>query len=135
MTEQKQVEQHDEELLTLGLIIAKVAHQVNKSFCESIGDTSQVDWDDAPDWQKESVINGVGFNLANPKAKPEDTHKNWMAQKTADGWVYGKVKDPELKMHPCMVPYNQLPVEQRSKDHIFKAVVLELGAVFGLVTQ
>jgi len=30
--------------------IAKVAYQVNKAYCESLGDTSQVNWDDCPEW-------------------------------------------------------------------------------------
>ena len=32
--------------------IARVAHQVNKAYCEALGDTSQPDWENAPDWQK-----------------------------------------------------------------------------------
>ena len=32
--------------------IAKTCHEVNKAFCESIGDASQPSWNDAPQWQK-----------------------------------------------------------------------------------
>jgi hypothetical protein len=46
-----------------------------------------------------------------------------MADKEADGWKHGPVKDPEKKEHPCMVPYGQLPAEQRAKDYLFIAVV------------
>ena len=46
-----------------------------------------------------------------------------MMQKTAEGWSWGPVKDPERKQHPCMVPYDQLPQEQRAKDYIFRAIV------------
>ena len=41
-----------------------------------------------------------------------------MADKVRDGWVYGEVKDGVKKTHPCLVPYNQLSVEQRSKDSL-----------------
>lgn len=103
--------------------IARVAHEVNRAYCESLGDISQPSWDDAPEWQKESATNGVAFHFHNPTATPSDSHKNWLAQKVADGWRYGTVKDPVAKTHPCMVDYDRLPQEQRSKDFLFRAVV------------
>lgn len=107
--------------------IARVAHEVNREYCMSLGDDSQPKWEDAPEWQKQSAINGVEFHIANPDAGPEASHENWRKQKEADGWVYGEFKDPELKEHPCMVPFHELPVEQRSKDFIFRAVVHALA--------
>lgn len=106
--------------------IAKVAHELNKAYCESIGDISQPEWDDAPEWQKESAIKEVEFHLDNPDASPSASHESWLKQKQEDGWKYGEVKDAEKKEHPCFVPYEQLPVEQRSKDYIFRQVVHSL---------
>ena len=103
--------------------IAKTCHEVNRAYCSSIGDNSQPAWEDAPEWQKESAKNGVKFHLGNPNSKPSDSHENWMAEKEKDGWKYGPVKNPEIKEHPCMVPYEQLPVEQQTKDALFIAVV------------
>lgn len=102
--------------------IAKICHQVNKAYCESIGDYSQPDWKDAPEWQKNSAINGVEYHIDND-VTPEGSHANWLKVKEQDGWVYGPVKDPEKKEHPCMVPYNELPKEQQTKDALFKSVV------------
>ena len=102
--------------------VAKVCHNVNRAYCQSIGDDSQPLWEDAPEWQKESAINGVDFHMSND-VSPEQSHENWMKEKEEDGWVWGKLKDPERKVHPCMVPYNELPKEQRTKDYLFKAVV------------
>lgn len=103
--------------------IARVAHQINKAYCEALGDTSQPDWEDAPDWQKESAIKGVEFHIANPDAGPEASHESWLAQKEKDGWTYGTIKDPEKKEHPCFVAFNHLPKEQQAKDFLFRAVV------------
>jgi hypothetical protein len=102
--------------------IARLCHKVNKEYCESQGDHSQPEWEDAPEWQKESAINGVVYHLHNENTTPEDSHISWLAEKEKDGWVYGVDKSAQRKTHPCMVPYDQLPVEQRSKDHIFKAI-------------
>jgi hypothetical protein len=101
--------------------IAELCHNVNKAYCESLGDHSQPSWDTAPEWIKESAINGVEFHL-NSNATPEESHINWLRTKEADGWVYGPVKDPIKKEHPCMVPYDRLPQEQRSKDYLFTAI-------------
>lgn len=102
--------------------IARIAHQVNKAYCESLGDFSQVDWEDAPEWQRQSVKNGVLFHLQ-VEAGPQGSHENWMAEKIADGWKYGPVKDVDKKEHPCMVPFHELPKEQQAKDYIFRAIV------------
>jgi len=99
-----------------------MTHQVNKVYCESTGDMSQPDWYSAPKWQRDSAIAGVEFHLAEPRT-PEESHESWLAHKEADGWVYGDVKDPEKKEHPCMRPYSELPEEQRAKDHLFGGIV------------
>jgi len=102
--------------------VAKVCHNVNRAFCRTIGDNSQSTWKEAPEWQKESAINGVDYHMSND-VTPEKSHENWMKEKEENGWVYGEVKDPNKKEHPCMVPYEELPAEQRTKDHLFKSVV------------
>ncbi len=107
--------------------IAIVCHEANRAYCAVNGDLSQPIWDDAPDWQRESALLGVQHALDNPEARPEDSHKSWLAQKEADGWTYGEVKDPEAKTHPCFVPYEELPAEQQLKDKLFLAVARALG--------
>lgn len=103
--------------------IARVCHEVNRAYCSALGDDSQLAWEDAPNWQRRSAINGVEYMLANPAAKPSDSHESWLAEKAAEGWTYGPVKDPSKKEHPCFVPFDQLPLDQKVKDHLFQAVV------------
>ena len=103
--------------------IARVAHELNMSYCQSLGDYTQLPWEQAPEWQQKSAIAGVEFHLANPNATPKDSHDSWMKEKKDDGWVWGEIKDYEAKTHPCMVPYDELPQEQRSKDFIFRGTV------------
>ena len=103
--------------------IARVCHEVNRAYCQALGDNSQPLWEEAPEWMKSSAINGVNLHLGNPNAGPEASHESWMAEKIATGWSYGPVKNADDKEHPCMVPFAQLPVEQQAKDYIFRAVV------------
>lgn len=103
------------------ILIASVCHEANRAYCLTQGDTSQLPWTEAPEWQRESAI--VGVQKALEGATPEQLHESWSAQKVADGWVYGDVKDADAKTHPCLVPYDQLPTEQQRKDALFGAVV------------
>jgi hypothetical protein len=110
--------------------IAEVCYEVNKAYCESMGDMSQLSWEEAPDWQKESALNGVIFHLENPTAPASASHDNWLKEKVETGWVYGTVKDPEAKTHPCMVAFDQLPKEQQVKDFLFKSTVHTMNKIF-----
>lgn len=108
------------------LQIAQVAHEINKAYCEALGDMSQKPWDDAEPWQKSSALAGVAFCLENPDAPASSNHDSWLKQKEEEGWKYGPVKDAEKKEHPCFMPYQSLPLEQQAKDHLFKQVVTSL---------
>ena len=109
--------------------IAKIAHEINRAYCASIGDDSQPSWENAPEWQRVSAINGVRFHSENPNATPEASRNNWLKEKAGAGWKYGEVKDPEAKTHPCFLPYSELPQEQRSKDYLFHQVCHSLFEV------
>ena len=106
--------------------VAKIAHEINRAYCSAIGDDSQPTWEDAPDWQKESAILGVNFHIKVNNASPSASHDAWLEAKEKDGWKYGPVKDPVKKEHPCFVPYDELPLEQRVKDYLFKQTVESL---------
>jgi hypothetical protein len=106
--------------------IARVCHNTNKALCEAYGDFSQVDWDKAEPWQKDSAITGVKFVINNLDAPVSATHDSWLTDKEKAGWKYGPIKDPVKKEHPCMVPYDQLPIDQKIKDYVFGAIVRSL---------
>jgi len=107
--------------------IAKVCHEANRAYYLTIGDRSQLPWEGAPEWQKDSAKKGVMFHLEHLQTAvsvpPSASHDSWLAQKRAEGWKYGPTKDPEKKEHPQFLPYNELPAEQRMKDYLFGAIV------------
>lgn len=108
-------------------VIAAITHEVNRQYCARFGnDNSQPAWEDAPEWQRSSALNGVRGIISGEVKSPKDSHESWMKEKLANGWKFGDVKDPEAKTHPCLVPYEQLSLYQRRKDELFRAVVLAL---------
>ena len=102
--------------------IARACHEVNRAYCQALGDMSQPAWEDAPEWQRASARLGVELHMSGDHG-PEASHASWMKQKLEEGWKYGPVKDPERKEHHCIVPFDQLPREQQAKDFLFRAVV------------
>jgi hypothetical protein len=106
--------------------VARILYDANKSYCETLGDRSFTSWDEAPDWQKETIRKGIEFHLANPNAGPAASHASWLEEKRLAGWKYGPVKDAERKEHPCYVPYDHLPIDQQAKDYLFSGIVHSL---------
>jgi len=106
--------------------IARVCHEANRGWCAANGDHSQVTWEEAPQWQRDSSIDGVKFALVHPHAPDSAHHDSWMKLKLAEGWRYGAVKDTVAKTHPSLVPFEQLPAPERYKDRLFQAIVKAL---------
>ena len=48
----------------------------------------------------------------------KNTHERWAEQRIREGWRYGPVRDDSTKEHPCLVPYEQLPEEEKEYDRI-----------------
>lgn len=61
----------------------------------------------------------------------EDIHENWAKQRIHEGWRYGKHRDDRNKIHPCLVPYNELPESEKEYDRITVATTLKLIRKFG----
>lgn len=112
------------------LHIAQLAHEVNRAYAASLGDIFIPAWGDATEAQRASILAGVDMHIANPDATPAQSHASWLEQKTAEGWAWGEARDNEKKLHPCFLPYSDLPPEQKAKDYLFRGVVhaaLEIG--------
>ena len=43
-------------------------------------------------------------------------HEAWVHQRKAEGWTWGKVHNSDLKQHPCLVDYEQLPESEKEVD-------------------
>lgn len=111
----------------MAIDIARIVHEANRALCVTLGDTSQVPFDEAPVWQKESCLDGI-WNIQEGKiTSPQGSHESWLEHKRKDGWKYGAVKDAEKKEHPCFVPFDELPPEQQYKDKLFFAIVTALS--------
>ena len=46
----------------------------------------------------------------------ENVHDVWAQNRMDQGWVYGEERNDELKHHPCLVPYSELPETEKVYD-------------------
>lgn len=46
----------------------------------------------------------------------ENVHENWAATRLHEGWTWGPARNDTLKQHPCLIPYNELPEEEKEYD-------------------
>lgn len=104
------------------LLTARVCHEANRAIQISTGDDNPLPkWDDIPRHIKGSAVASVVKAING--ATPEELHASWCDFKIKDGWKYGSVKDFSEKTHPYLVNYEQLPAEQKLKDHVFHSIV------------
>lgn len=61
----------------------------------------------------------------------ENVHENWSAGRIADGWVYGETRDDKTKTTPCLVPYSELPEEEKEYDRNTALQTLRLIIALG----
>lgn len=118
-----------------GIILhtAAACHATNRAYSISIRDENVAgSWDEVSDALRSSAVIGVVNVLRG--ATPAENHEKWLETKKADGYKYGEVKDDKAKTHPCFVPYESLPIQQKLKDTIFQNVVsLCVGKTLGEV--
>jgi hypothetical protein len=60
----------------------------------------------------------------------ENAHDLWATQRFKDGWTYGAKRDDTAKKHPCLVPYAELPEQEKEYDR--QTVVGTLKAILAL---
>ena len=46
----------------------------------------------------------------------KNVHEVWAETRIKQGWTYGEQRNDELKTHPCLVPYEELPEEEKVYD-------------------
>ena len=45
-----------------------------------------------------------------------NTHDIWAQQRISEGWKYGAERNDAEKLHPCLVPYEELPENEKEYD-------------------
>lgn len=65
---------------------------------------------DTTDIQLPAELEGLIEEMA------KNVHEVWAETRIAQGWTYGEQRNDECKKHPCLVPYEELPEEEKEYD-------------------
>lgn len=55
-------------------------------------------------------LNGLVEQMA------KNVHDVWAQNRMEQGWTYGEERSDALKHHPCLIPYEELPEEEKMYD-------------------
>lgn len=61
----------------------------------------------------------------------KNVHEVWAETRLKQGWKYGEQRNDELKTHPCLVPYEELPEEEKEYDRNTSIGTLKLVLKLG----
>ena len=73
--------------------------------------------------------------LAEQMAK--NVHEIWAETRIAQGWTYGPERNDAKKKHPCLIPYEERPEEEKVYDRSTSIETLKfiLKVGFGIAKQ
>ena len=61
----------------------------------------------------------------------KNVHEVWAQTRIDQGWIWGEERNDELKHHPCLVAYEELPEEERLYDRNTSIETLKLITKLG----
>lgn len=80
-------------------------------------------WEDREEPFKEQFRKVIDRQCGDQRSRsPEELHGSWMQSYFSMGWVFGGKYDRDNKVHPDLVPYEELGQLERDKDAVFIAL-------------
>lgn len=61
----------------------------------------------------------------------KNVHEVWAKSRLDQGWTFGPERSDELKHHPCLIPYEELPEIEKAYDRDTAMGTLKLIAKLG----
>lgn len=111
-------EYSDEEIL----LAAKVGHSVMQCVGSGFGHKPLPQWAFCKDEYKEKIMRST-CAILNQARSCRAIHNGWVKAMMFNGWTLGDRND-ELKQHPHLMDFNDLPVDVRLKMKAFRAAVM-----------
>ena len=89
-------------------------------------------WNERDDAFRKQFVDIVAQYMKGKIPTPREAHISWMEKYFEMGWVYGPVRDTSKKTHPDLVPYDDLPQDERDKDAIFLSFIWIASQILAL---
>ena len=69
------------------------------------------------------------------EAMAKNVHEVWAQTRVAQGWQYGPERNDAEKRHPMLIPYEDLPEEEKVYDRNTSIETLKLISKLGFVIE
>ena len=69
------------------------------------------------------------------EAMAKNVHEVWAQTRIAQGWQYGPERNDDEKRHPMLIPYEDLPEEEKVYDRNTSIETLKLILKLGFVIE
>jgi ryanodine receptor 2 len=69
------------------------------------------------------------------EAMAKNVHEVWAQTRIAQGWQYGPERNDAEKLHPMLIPYENLPEEEKEYDRITSIGTLKLIVKLGFAIE
>jgi hypothetical protein len=76
----------------------------------------------------DAAASDVQSIIDKPNEGPSNPHRRWVGSKTAEDWEYGEKYDEASKKDPLLVPFGDLPEDERVAAHLKYAIVRVLSS-------
>lgn len=73
--------------------------------------------------------------LALTERLAQNSHDIWAAQRLSEGWQLGSGRDDDRKLHPCLIPYDDLPESEKEYDRLTALQTLRAILALGFTIQ
>lgn len=65
------------------------------------------------------------------EAMARNVHEVWARTRIEQGWTYGSTRNDQLKQHPCLIPYDELPESEKEYDRHTSIETLKFLSAMG----
>jgi hypothetical protein len=113
--------------------IARIAFDTTADYSNALGEHS-AHWHGSSIEVRSDVIRAV-ISALRYDPTPEQNHQTWLEALIKDGWKYGPEENAELKEHPDLVPFADLPADQQTKSALFLSLVKSLRSKLPAVSD
>jgi len=75
------------------------------------------------------VLNNAQWRLIEQLAA--HAHDVWAKTRVEDGWQHGPARNDQIKAHPSLVPYDELPDSEKDYDRVMVEQVIKAAVALG----
>lgn len=65
----------------------------------------------------------------------KNAHDLWARRRLQEGWTWGPERNDTFKKHPCLIPYEKLPENEKEYDRVVAMETIKVIISFGFTIK